>query len=258
MSWTWDVYSPSAPPPASGGEGGSGVETPLPVRPLVWHPVRTRIDAARAPGGRFVGVEYTYDYQPSDAEFQESLGANDVVWVPLFDGTIHDPAEEFSRRRGEYEANVRAAAEIGPRVRALLVGNANAEILFSTGSAAERLEKCLTFVDKIGGFVAHHGRPAFAPVFEILLYDCYRGGGRLRDLLNEQKAMVLSFAGASWLFEEAGDHPRMPERRPYPELTDYLGTLDAWSGVGRLEGLRHGSGEVLKSMGYAGGFAGWY
>ncbi len=257
-AWKWNPDIPSSPPAASGAGAGAPVKSPLPVHPLLWHPVRTRIDAERAPAGRIIGVEYTYDYQPSERDFQDSLGPNDVVWIPLFDGTINHPAQDFSRCRPEYENNVRAAAEIAPQVRAILLGNANAELRFPGGPMEEQHQKCLTFVEKNAAFAALHGRPAFAPVFELLVFDCYHSDGKLRELLTASGALVLSFAGCSWLFEHEGNHPRIPEPYPYPRLTHYLASMETWTGVGTLRGLARGSGEVLKSMGYSAGFAGWY
>lgn len=230
----------------------------LPVYPLLWHPVRTRIDSTRAPAGRLVGVEYTYDYQPSEVEFQDALGPNDIVWIPLFSGTIHHPAEDFSQRVPEFDQNVRAVSEIAPRVKGVLVGNANAEIRFNGISMADIHSRCLTFVEKAGGFVRCHGRPVIAPVFEILVYDCYRGNCSLQKLILELDALVLSYAGCSWLFVEQGDHPRIPEARPYPELQEYFKRIEAWSGVGKMEGLRAGSASVLQSMAFSAGFVGWF
>jgi len=256
--WQWNLRHPQSPPPAGGGEPGPSVPSSLPVYPLLWHPVRTRIDQSRAPDGRIVGVEYTYDYQPSEPDFQAALGPNDVVWVPLFDGTVDDPAQDSTRRREEYEKNVRAISEIAPRVRAVLTGNANAEILFRGCPIEERHQKCLTFIQSHAAFLAHHGRPAFSPVFELFVFDCYRAGGELRDLINASNALVLSFAGCSWLVEHEGPHPYIPEDPPYPRLAEYLASMEAWSGVGTLRGLANGSADVLKASGYSAGFAGWY
>lgn len=257
-TWSWDPNRPSEPPTANGVGGGEPVESPLPVHPLLWHPVRTRIDAERAPHSRLVGVEYTYDYQPSNTEFQQSLGKNDVVWVPLFDGTIHQPAHDFNQRRAEYDVNVKAIAEIAPKVQAVICGNANAEIRFADCTRAEEHERCLTFIESHCQFISMHGRPAFAPIFEILVQDCFEGNGALRDLLLQNNALLISFAGSSWLYEQQGDHPRIPEPWPYPTLQKYIASLEAWSGVSTLRGLRAGSGEVIKSMGYSAGFAGWF
>ena len=256
--WIWNPMMPQTPPPASGGEPGNPIESPIPVHPLLWHPVRTRIDKDRAPSGRLVGVEYTYDYQPSETEFQDALGTNDVVWVPLFDGTIANPAQDSSRKLNEYERNVRAISEIAPRIHAILVGNANAEILFKGRPKEECHRLAITFIQTHAAFMAFHGRPAFAPVFDLLVYDCYQGGGELRDLINSTKALLISFAGASWLFDPVDTHPLIPEERPYPQLIQYLASMECWSGVGTLRGLEKGSGAVLKSSGYLTGFAGWY
>ncbi len=256
--WTWDPLRPSEPPTANGKHAGEPVISPIPVYPLLWHPVRTRIDADRAPAGRMVGVEYTYDYQPSEPEFQQALGQNDIVWIPLFDGTINHPAQDFNQRRAEYEDNVRAIAAIGPSVKAVLCGNANAEIRFANCSAAEEHRRCLTLVESLCKFLTHHGKPAFAPIFEILIYDCYHGDGELRDLLNQHQAQLISFAGCSWLVEQEGDHPRIPEPKPYPTLQKYIASLSAMTGVGKMRGLKSGSAQTLKAMGFTAGFAGWY
>jgi hypothetical protein len=256
--WTWDPHLPCEPPTASGTGVGEPVSCPIPVHPLLWHPVRTRIDADRAPTGRVIGVEYTYDYQPSDPAFQKALGPRDVVWIPLFDGTIPNPAQEFKRRLPEYDANVRAIAEIAPRVNAVLCGNANAEIRFAGCTRQEEHAKCMTFIETHSKFISEFGRPCFAPVFEILVHDCYAAEGVLRDLLVEHQALTLSFAGCSWLFEQEGNHPRIPEPKPYPTLQAYLQSLDAWSGVGKMQGLRAGSAATLREMGFAAGFVGWF
>lgn len=256
--WIWDIHKPSDPPNANEFGAGDPVSTKLPVYPLLWHPVRSRIDARRAPDGRVVGVEYTYDYQPSEPAFQQALGPKDIVWVPLFNGTVDNPAESLERRLAEYQPNLQAIAEIGPRVKAILCGNANAEIRFANSSPSQEHAKSLTFIETHASFLAFHARPAFAPVFEILVHDCYVAGGILRDLLNHHQSILLSFAGCSWLFEHQGDHPRIPEPRPYPTLQKYLASLNAMTGVGRLRGLRAGSAITLAEMGYSAGFAGWY
>lgn len=232
------------------------MDAPFPVYPLLWHPVRTRLDVHRAPAGRVVGVEYTYDYQPSEAGFQEALGYNDVVWVPIYKGTLYKPSQTAEDRLPEYEQNVQAIIDIARKVRAVLVGNANAEIRYNAQTPDEEYEKCLDFVEMHGKFIRPYGRPAFAPIFEILIHDCYRGGGRLRNLIERYDALLLSFAGCSWLFEQ--ENPWIPEERPFSQLAEYLGSMEAWSGVGKLAGLAKGSGEVLKASGYSAGFAGWY
>lgn len=226
-----------------------------PVYPLLWHPVRTRMGVDQAPEGRVIGVEYSFDYQPSEAEFQEALGPNDVVWVPLYRGTISPPPTHRDERRKEYAANLRAIEEIAPRVAAVLVGNANAEIHYEVGMQ-EEFGRVIRFVEDHGARIRPHGRPAFAPIFEILVHDCYHAGGKLRDILNDMDALVLSYAGCQWLFERP--HPKIPEERPFPTLAAYIGTLTAWSGVGLQRGLDHGTGEVLKTAGYQAGFMGYY
>lgn len=255
-NWVWNVRRPCEPPSASENEGGPEIEAPFPVYPLLWHPVRTRLDALRTPAGRVVGVEYTYDYQPSEEAFQRALGYNDVVWIPVYKGTLYNPSQTTEDRLPEYDKNERAISEIAPKVRAILIGNANAEIRYNAQTPEEEYEKCLEFVEMHCKFVRQYGRPAFAPIFEILVHDCYKGGGRLRDLFQRYDALLMSFAGCSWLFEQ--ERPWIPEERPFPQLAEYLGSVESWSGVGKLQGLAKGSGEVLKASGYSAGFAGWY
>jgi hypothetical protein len=227
----------------------------FPVYPLIWHPCRTRRTRETDPEGRVIGVEYTFDYQPSEPDFQAELGKNDVVWIPLYTGTIDVPATTEDCPRREYEANIETIKILGPAVRALLVGNANAEICYKV-SREEEWEKTIAFVEKHGAIIRPFGRPAFAPIFELLMHDCYLGSGRLRDVLLAQEALVLSFAGCWWLFENK--KPKIPENYPYPELSAYLKTLPIWSGVGLQKGLDAGSDRVLSSVGYSAGFMGYF
>lgn len=227
----------------------------FPVYPLLWHPIRTRMTLDKASAGRVIGVEYTFDYQPYDPEFQAEVGANDVVWVPLYTGTIVSPPARRDRKRAEFDANVDAIRSLGALVRAILVGSANAEIYYECGIRG--MHDCaLRFVDLHSNMIAPHGRPAFAPCFEILVHDCYAAGGRLRDTLNDAGALVLSYAGCEWLVERP--NPKIPEERPWPALSAYLRSLDAWSGVGLQKGLDAGSGEALRDMGYRAGFMGYF
>lgn len=227
-------------------------EGSFPVYPMIWHPGRTRRTAETDPNGRVVGVEYSYDYQPSDPAFQSELGPNDVVWVPLYRGSLHWPVTK-DEPRDEHKKNLEAIAQLGPKVRAILVGNANAEIHYDI-PRAEEYERAVRFIEKHAAIIRPHGRPAFAPIFELLLLDCYQHGGRMRDILNRNDALVLSFAGCSWLFEKK--HPRIPEASPFPQLKEYLSSLHAWSGVGLQRGLDAGSDKVLAEMGYKAGFMG--
>ncbi|MCX6360412.1 MAG: hypothetical protein NT029_11410 [Armatimonadetes bacterium] len=239
-------FGPPFAPPAPPG---------FPVYPVVWHPVRTRMTVDRSPAGRLIGVEYTWDYQPSEAEFQAELGSNDVVWLPLYQGTIDQTPRRRDAPRAERAANLRALADLGPRVRAVLVGNANGEICYDCNLRANH-RRCLEFVRRHGPLVAPHARPAFAPVFDILVEDCYRRGGELRDEMNRLGALVIAFAGSQWLFEKAD--PWIPEPPPRPRLADYLASMEAWSGVGLLRGLEAGSGAALQAMGFRAGIMGYF
>lgn len=201
-------------------------------------------------------MEYTYDYQPSWPDFQQALGYQDVVWIPLYKGTVHKPSQTTEDRLPEYDLNEQAIVDIARKVRAILIGNANAEIRYSAKTPEEEYEKCLEFVAMHSKFVRQYGRPAFAPIFEILVHDCYKGGGRLRDLMVQHNSLLLSFAGCSWLFEQ--EKPWIPEERPFPQLIEYLKSMECWTGVGKFQGLAKGSGEVLKASGYSAGFVGWF
>jgi len=239
------IYGPfDAPGPAG-----------FPIHPLVWHPIRTRMTADRAPGGRVIGVEYTWDYQPSEPEFQAELGKSDVVWVPLYTGTIDSTPRSGNRPRHEYETNLKAIAAIGPRVHAILTGNANAEICWDCNLRTNHA-RCVEFVRRHGAMVRPHARPAFAPVFDILVYDACRAGGALQKALNDLDALVIAYAASKWLFEAL--EPWIPEARPWPTLTAYLAAMEVWGGVGMLRGLRAGSGEALQSMGVRAGIMGYF
>jgi len=227
----------------------------FPVYPLLWHPIRTRTTPDRAPNGRVIGVEYNYDYQPSEPEFQCELAPNDVVWIPLYAGTIDQAPKRRDVPRGEYDANLNAIAQIAPRVRAVLVGNANAEICYDANLRTNH-RLCVDFVAKHGALIRPYGRPAFAPVFDILVYDCYEGDGRLRNLLIELDAIVLCYAGCWWLFENP--KPWIPEPPPRGMLAEYLGSMTAWSAVGLRKGLEAGSGQALHGMGFRAGFMGYF
>jgi hypothetical protein len=200
-------------------------------------------------------VEYSFDYQPSEEPFQEALGQNDVVWIPLYLGTINDPAVRKDEKRQENAANWKAISAIAPKVRAVLVGNANAEIHYEL-EPKEEFERCLTFVEQHGDRIRPFGRPAFAPIMENLVYDAFHGGGKLRELLLSMDALVLSYAGSEWFFEK--ERPRIPEPRPFPTMRAYLSELEAWTGVGLQRGLDNGSGRVLKDAGYSAGFMGYF
>lgn len=225
----------------------------FPVYPMIWHPVRTRRTRDTDPEGRVIGCEYSYDYQPSEPEFQAELGPNDVVWIPLYEGTISHPATTEDKPRWEYERNLDAISQIAPKVRAITVGNANSEIHYEVEPERE-YQLALDFIERHASLIRPYGRPAFGPIFEILLWDCYQGGGQMRDLLNSFDALVLSFAGCTWLFERK--YPKIPEAAPFPTMSAYLRTLNAWSGVGLQRGLDAGSDRVLSEMGYSAGFMG--
>ena len=205
--------------------------------------------------GRVIGVEYSYDYQPSEPEFQSELAPNDVVLIPLYKGTIDQTPSKNDTPRKEYNDNLKAIETIAPRVQAILVGNANAEICYDCNLRTNH-RRCLQFVENHGSIISPHGRPAFAPVFDILVFDCYEGKGRLRDLLNKMDALVLSFAGSWWLFENP--KPCIPEPSPMGMLAEYIASMTAWSGVGLRKGLEAGSGQVLHSMGFRAGFMGYF
>lgn len=227
----------------------------FPVYPLLWHPCRTRRTTETDPHGRLVGVEYQFDYQPSEPEFQAELGPNDVVWIPLYKGTINDPPTGQDEPREESDRNLDAAAEIGPRVRALLIGNANGEINYRT-SREEEWRRAIEFIGHHSDLLGGRARLAFAPIFELLLHDCYIGGGKLRDAISRHNSLLVAFNGCGWLFENP--HPKIPEPVPFPQLAEYIGSMEAWSGVGLQRGLDRGSDRLLKSMGFSAGIMGYF
>lgn len=226
----------------------------FPVYPVIWHPERTRRTKETDPDGRIIGVEYQFDYEPSRPQFQEEIGPNDVVWIPLYEGKI-TPPPSVDEPLPEIEKNLRAIEEIGPKCRAVLVGNANSEIRYQ-GPRPEEYKKALLFIEKHAPLVRSHARPAFAPIFQLLMHDCYEEGGKMRDLLNENDALIISWAGCKWLFEK--DYPKFPEADPFPKFQEYLRSMPCWTGVGLQRGLDKGSDRVLKSMGYDAGFMGYF
>lgn len=230
-------------------------EGDFPVYPLLWHPCRTHRSLETDPDGRVIGIEYCYDYQPSEPQFQEMVGPNDVVWIPLYKGTLEMAPSGEDVPRMEFEQNLQAIEDLAPKVRAILVGNANAEIHYEV-PRDQAWERAIEFIEKHSALIRPYGRPAFAPVFEILMHDCYMGGGKLRDLINANDALVLSFNGCGWLFEKK--YPKIPELHPYPQLVEYLKTMPVWSGVGLQRGLDAGSDRVLKMMGISAGFMGTF
>lgn len=221
-----------------------------------------------------------------DRSVLEQLGPQDVFYVPLFRGEMIPEGVIASmgtdaERLPMFEENLSIIAEVGPRVRAIIVGNAGSELTFKDawvkGLLAKRsqiIDLMCDFVERMAGLLADRGaRPALCPVDWDVAIDCYFGEGKYRDLANSLGAVQICCCGfqlfglGSRIGYPIVPHPSdqyywktcpIREQDPWPRLTDYLRGTDMWSGVEFRQGLVKGNDIRLAEHGFTGGMVGVY
>jgi len=162
------------------------------------------------------------DHDPVFEEWEwvaDAVGPNDIVWVPLYYGSLAGPTPSVwpQRKLPDYGKFVALIQEIAPRVKGILLGNNGCELMFQKIRPVEEDEdgqpitmgSPIMVVDYLGHkaeidlphsihlaceFVAETaplvlqagGRPFYGTMDWMIIYDCYNPllPGRLRQIVN--------------------------------------------------------------------------
>ncbi len=209
------------------------------------------------------------------ADLAEFVCTQDVLFAPLYEGTMRKEGPWPLAPRRTFEHNVEVLTEVAPQVRAVLWGNRYAEFgrldvfagleeehaWMSVAQCAEMVEEGGNLIRSLGG------RPAVGLVDLQILVDCYRSPGWvLREALIAVDALVICFLGFKFydhmvtLKEGDGKEVIIPrglvELPPYPLLRDWLSGLECWSGMDYLDGLHKGNDVSCAEGGWAAGVVG--
>lgn len=194
------------------------------------------------------------------------VGSKDVVYVPLLNSCIGEPAWDWERDKcADFDVHVEVIRELAPRVRGILLGNMGPEFAAHVGAgAAFKARQAVEIVER-GADIVHAagGSPWFGTVDWTIVMDCY-GGCSVRDAMVRTGSTQVCFCGyclhpACWWDKSHplyGGQVRYQERRsgvaPSTELQHYLRSSPTWTDVNGPSGLEAGNAELLKAMGFVG------
>jgi len=212
------------------------------------------------------------------ADLHEFTETTDVVYAPMYEGTTAVAGPWPPAPTLGYDHNLEVLRDVGPQVRAVLVGNRQFEagciqdIERGGGDNDERRAtssmRICQFVEEAAGMARSvSSRLGLGFVdFQIIL-DCYWAPGQpLRAKLIEHDVLVFVFLGFKLWPKMAPLHmhdhaelilPKaMLDEPPYPAMTKWLEGLEAWSGVDYLDGLRKGNPQRCFDGGFKAGIIG--
>lgn len=199
--------------------------------------------------------------------FLESLGPDDVVYIPLLYSATNLPAWDWERNKcADYAEHLSVLREIAPHVAGILCGNMGAEFvghvgagdLFRPAEAVDFIERTAELVHDAGG------TPWYGTVDWTLLLDWHHRSP-IREAMLRVDARQVSFCGyclspVCWwdrnngLYgRQVGYQQRIAGEAPATELCQYLSSAPIWSDVNGPSGLANGNAEELQRMGFCGG-----
>lgn len=197
--------------------------------------------------------------------FLAALTPNDVLYIPFW----YDDRGTLLRTT-EFDDLMALTREIGPHLRAILVGNNGVEFTYGhthwddpKGMIAADVE----FVKESSDLLRDAGaKPAYGTVCFDIIHDCYETEGLLRSAMNDADALQIGFCGfclipeayCDWNYPTFACARRMMAERdtpPYAALMDYLDETDMWSGCHGLDGIIKGNARLLAAYGHTGGVA---
>jgi len=230
---------------------------PLPVYLQICYPLATVAPRNYRPG-RIFSPGLREHMLFSDA-FVDTLGPQDIVYIPLYEGWSEEAGEGTSGPLPEYEQNLAWLNQIAPRVRGILVGNAGPELSFKHvywGGAGKLAiaERMIQFVEETAPLVLDAGgTPVYAPMDWDLVMDEACARSLFQEFMLKSEFLQIVFSALSLFTGDPASIPRryppLPERPPYPRMTEYFQRGRYWGGVGFLEGLLAGNAQVLKDHG---------
>ncbi len=218
---------------------------------------------------------------PSDVTWLRSdldsyLCAQDVPWVPLYRGTMHQEGPWPPMELPSFAHNSEVIRELADQVPAILVGGNRwyeTGYLHGMTSASHQHAEEASFrvcgvVEQGGAHVRSLGaRPGFALIDLQILLDCYRmRDWPLRAALQQCEALTVCFL--AWkLYDhmvtlKEGDIPEyiLPRNLldpwPHPRLREWTRGLECWAGMDYIEGLQRGNDQNCSEGGWTAGIIG--
>lgn len=197
----------------------------------------------------------------------DSLGADDVLWVPLYHCGVHKRIEHLPAPPAEfYQSAIDLLQAVAPLVKAVMIGNMGPELCWFNRDKTF-CPRVLPFVRDTALLVRDFGgRPAYGTVDWDLLVDCYKGGGQMQEAMLEVDALQVCYCGytvaegthydhtSNLHADQSGFITRNDKGRE--KLAAYLAPLDIWSGVNFIDGMKAGNDKALHDLGFKAGIIG--
>jgi hypothetical protein len=226
------------------------------------------------PGRCVITGHLNPDQTITDDFIERHVGPNDIVTIPLYQGTYAHGSIGVQDKLGAYQDNLRAMSRLAGRCKGVNIGNAYAELTFkhlypldeASAAAAEFVIETSRLAKEHGGHKVWYGLIDFDAAI-----DCYYGHAILRDTVISLGDALITYCGYTMFgghipYAEAnppeGYHVRpiqtqkqwLPtsEDAPWPELSAYIAGAEEWvTGVGSTEGLLAGNDQLLAEHGFA-------
>lgn len=205
----------------------------------------------------FTNVQAWIDDDPQG--LLDSLGPNDVVYIPIYRGVgvgdWHLNARSVHEKLPQFKRNIEVAAKAAKRVFRIIVGNAGCETWRRDGKSRQQNatwsnEFIRDSCDEMRSFGIE---PMY--VYSDLLSDCYHTDWCVRDTLI-QLGLINWSAMAYDFFERPQQYGIDCEVPPWPYLRNYLKDVQCWAGLNYEQGLIEGTDEFMKFIGYKAGVMG--
>ena len=177
-------------------------------------------------------------------------GAEDVVHVPLFEGTLDKPGNWPAQPLPEYEKNLALLRELAPRVKGVITGNNGIELGYKhqRWQAGPDVKRMVKFVELTAPLITETGGvPVYGPFDWETLFDAYTGAAlakRIRDFGGWQ-IIFCGFTLVPGAYMAPADciHFQGAQRREIERLggdgrlRDYLAEFPVWTGVCGQRGM---------------------
>ena len=228
------------------------------------------------------------DHDPTFDEFEwlpDFVGSNDVVWIPLYQGSLKDPTPQHWPQQPlqDYGKFIALMEEIAPRVKGILFGNNGCELLYRPSVAIQEQKEDIPeghieinvplgihymceFVAQTAPLVLRAGgRPFYGTMDWAIIMDCYTNvmRGHLRRIVNACNGVHVCFCASSLFAEAVWDRTNkllsdkseilmMYEKNDsaMPKLQIYLQGGEFWGDIGGWEGLQAGNNFLLQQHGF--------
>jgi len=195
------------------------------------------------------------DNRPEDV--LDYLTPRDVVWVQIYrgvgNGDWHLNARSIDEKLPQFKRNIEFAAEVAKRCFRVIVGNAGCEtwMRLPGDDHQTKADRSAHFIRESCLEMRSFGiEPLY--VYGDLLPDCYSTDWVVHDTFVELGLIQWS-AMVYDAFESPERYGVDREVPPWPYLRGYLEDLECWAGLNFEAGLREGTDEFMKFLGFRAG-----